>query len=159
MRGRWALAALAWLGVVAAATTAGVAVVGSLGQGILGRDAAPLRPDEVLTRLSAGATPRPGSSASPMSTPGSSAPASSGAGSPVAQVLAIRGGTVVASCVDGQVSLLTWTPAQGYQADHVVRGPAAVASIRFKAHDDGDDVRVEVVCVAGEPRAHPASDD
>jgi hypothetical protein len=43
-------------------------------------------------------------------------------------------------------------PAQGYQADHVGRGPAPTATLTFEA--DNTDIRVSISCPGGIPAIH-----
>jgi hypothetical protein len=64
---------------------------------------------------------------------------------------------VTASCAGGRATLVTWTPAQGYRADDLVRGPATTPSLTFKS--DRQEYRVTVGCAAGEPVAHSGKDD
>jgi len=48
--------------------------------------------------------------------------------------------------------LLYWSPSQGFQADDVHRGPAAITSVTFRGPDDS--VVMRVSCPAGIPVAH-----
>jgi hypothetical protein len=70
---------------------------------------------------------------------------------PRTEVLATAGGTIVAECAGDRVTLRSWSPAQGYEVDDVDRGPAARARVKFKG--DRGEVRVEVKCVGGAPKA------
>jgi hypothetical protein len=72
-------------------------------------------------------------------------------------VLATAGGTIVASCAAGQVTMLSWSPAQGYRTDDVNRGPAGSASVKFKA--GRTELTVTVTCVGDQPEAVTAVDD
>jgi hypothetical protein len=63
---------------------------------------------------------------------------------------AAKGGTVVVACDGDLARLVSWSPAQGYRADHAVRGPAARASILFES-DTANDVTVVVTCAGGTP--------
>jgi hypothetical protein len=45
--------------------------------------------------------------------------------------------------------LLTWSPAQGYQVDRYVQGPAAVASVRFWSNSLV--VTMNISCPGGTP--------
>lgn len=67
--------------------------------------------------------------------------------------LASLGGTVIARCVGPSAYLVSWSPAQGYEADEVHRGPGRVASVVFQG--DGQRVWLGVHCVAGIPERIP----
>jgi hypothetical protein len=77
-------------------------------------------------------TPTPAQSTTPAGTPFSS-----------------QGGTVVATCESAGAYLLTWSPAQGYQVDRYVQGPAAVASVRFWSNSLA--VTMSISCQGGTP--------
>lgn len=76
-------------------------------------------------------------------------------------------GTAVAECRSGTrtVTLLSWSPAQGYSADDVEPGPTRTATVELERasddSDDGDDRTVAVECVHGKPHTslHKDSDD
>jgi hypothetical protein len=70
---------------------------------------------------------------------------------------ATTGGSIVARCSAGDVTLLSWSPAQGYRTDDVEPGPATAATVKFKA--DRTEVWVTVTCVAGEPTAASSVDN
>jgi serine/threonine-protein kinase len=70
---------------------------------------------------------------------------------PKTEVLATAGGTIVAECTGDQVTLRSWSPAQGYGVHDVDRGPASRTRIRFRG--DSGEVRVEITCVGGAPKA------
>jgi hypothetical protein len=138
---------LLWLAVAAAATAAGVAAIDVLEDGITGSQARPLDDAGVrraLAHATASATPRPDPSTPP----------ASGA---VTRNLAAGGGTVKASCVGERATILAWTPAQGFRAEDVSRGPATVASLKLSS--DEDEYEVTVTCASGVPVAHPVKDD
>jgi len=59
------------------------------------------------------------------------------------------GGTVIASCAAGQVTLTNWIPNSGYGTDGSNPGPAASAWVKFKS--GGTEVTVTVSCVNGKP--------
>jgi hypothetical protein len=67
------------------------------------------------------------------------------------RLLASSGGTVVARCLSNGAYLLYWSPAQGFHAEGVSRGPNETARLVF----DNDDrwVRVTVSCDKGVPQA------
>src|SRR5439155_12282407 len=73
----------------------------------------------------------------PPAEPPTVSPTASAGGVPVSprpdRVLTSTGGTVVARCVDGGAYLVSWSPAQGYRAEEVRRGRAAVARVSFAA--------------------------
>jgi hypothetical protein len=66
-------------------------------------------------------------------------------------VLSSQGGTVVAECQSPGVYLVSWSPAQGYEVDHVTRGPAATAQVTFDS--TANSVTMAVTCPAGVPTA------
>ncbi len=69
------------------------------------------------------------------------------------KLLTSRGGTTAASCDNGLARLLYWSPAQGFEADDVNKGPARVASVSFTDSNGG--VVMRVACTsAGVPVAH-----
>lgn len=159
MRGRWALAGAAWMVAASLTTAAAVAAVNSLGEGIFGEADRPLRQSEVTSRLSASPDVQPTQAPSAAVSPGSSPSGAVTVPPAVPRVLGTDGGTIVATCAGNLVTLLSWSPRQGYQADHVVRGPALLASLRFKARSGGGDVRAQVSCVNGEPRVAIVDED
>jgi hypothetical protein len=61
------------------------------------------------------------------------------------------GGTVMASCQSGLAYLQYWTPSQGYQADDVIRGPAATARIGFEQL--ASEYEISVTCNGSNPVA------
>ncbi|WP_440099599.1 hypothetical protein [Streptosporangium sp. H16] len=62
------------------------------------------------------------------------------------------GGKVIARCENGLVTLRSWSPAQGFQADDVERGPAGRARVEFESEED--EVKVEVHCAADGSPVH-----
>lgn len=147
---RWPLAIAAWLAAAALATAASIGAVGSLSRGLFGPSDAPLRETEVEAQL-APTTPAPRES-SPAPAESSRAPAEN-------RALATAGGSIVASCTGGLAYLDSWIPRSGFETDHVQRGPAATASLRFKARSGGDSVRAQVTCRDGEPALAVVDDD
>jgi hypothetical protein len=97
-----------------------------------------------LARPSHVASTAPGSGATPTS-PTRSSPFSS------------TGGTVLASCSDGKVTLTGLIPGDGYGTDGELAGPAASAWVRFKSA--AAEVTVTVTCVNRQPSFSQASDD
>jgi hypothetical protein len=61
----------------------------------------------------------------------------------------------VASCQPGGAYLQYWSPDQGFEADDVSRGPAAVATVTFEAPSGG--VVMRVSCTSGTPSAQLAA--
>ena len=159
MNRRIVLVAAAWLFGAALTATAAAAAVNAVGSGLLGQSSPVLSQDEVQRRLSGTAQPESPGVEVPTGTPSAAGPSPSGdTPSPAAaRVLATAGGTVVARCAAGQVSLVSWSPAQGYRTDDVNRGPAAAASVKFKSSDT--EVTVTATCVGDEPQAATATDN
>jgi hypothetical protein len=137
MRARPLVAGLAaW--VVGAATAVGVGLISLtlIGGGVtegpfqqLTQSAVPVatQPSLPVPENSADATPTPGPSAD--------------------RTISTQGGSVVAECRDGQAYLVGWSPAPGYKASDIKRGPAATAKLEFEGHERK--VKVSVVCSAG----------
>lgn len=157
--GRGLVAVLGWAVAVSSATAVSVAAVDLLGEGITGRSVQPLSPAEVERALDqATATPPGGNTASPSESPSGSPSASPGASGGVTRVLAVGGGTVVASCARGQVTIRSWSPNQHFTADLKDRGPDRTASIEFESDDE--EYEVDVSCDdSGAPVAQTAADD
>ncbi|GIG49603.1 hypothetical protein ACFO1B_38185 [Dactylosporangium siamense] len=146
---RWVLAGAAWLLTVAVATAVATWAVGSMRQGIFGTSDAPYSEADVEARLAASSSgPTPPPPTPPTASASTAAPVPTG----VVRALTTPGGTIVAACEAGLVTLRSWAPNAGFEAERVQRGPAAVASLRFKARSGGGDVRAQVTCVDGEPR-------
>jgi hypothetical protein len=143
---------MAWVVVAFLTTLVGLAAINSLGDGILGSADRPLSPSGVDDRLASSQaepstptteTPSP---ASPTTEPTEPHPQT------VTKVLATPGGSVVLECrPDGGIFLKSWITAQGYQADHVVQGPGAQVSIRFRQGGKGHGLRPGFACRAGQP--------
>ena len=84
---------------------------------------------------------------------GNGGPGSGQGGDAVRATLSSGGGTVVASCRNGQVTLVTWSPAIGYRVHQVVAGPASEVEISFEA-DNRHEVSMAITCGSnGSPRA------
>jgi hypothetical protein len=115
-------------------------------------------PQAVATPASAPASPVPSTSASLVSDP-SASPAPSTSAEPVtgrSGVIDTAGGSVIARCEDGLVTLRAWSPAQGFHVDKVERGPADRARVEFKS--DETDAKVEVRCSADGSPVHRIHD-
>lgn len=141
-RTRSLLAIGGWLIAAAAATALGLLATGAAGTGITGTTPAPLSEQQVDRALAASSPAPP---ARPSATP-STAPGG------VTRALDTRGGTLIARCQDGQVTLVSWSPAQGYDTEDIRPGPAPAAEITFQTH--GAEIQVRVDCAAGVPTAH-----
>jgi serine/threonine-protein kinase len=144
---------MAWLIVAFLTTLVGLAAVNSLGDGILGSAERPLTHESVEAQLSSSA-PAPASSPSdsPSDSPSvSPSPPVTPSAEPVSRTFSSGGGTVTAGCDGDLVTLKYWSPAQGYEADHVVPGPGPTASIRFRQGGRGHGIRLAFGCDNGEP--------
>ncbi|MEV5598162.1 hypothetical protein [Streptomyces sp. NPDC052496] len=188
MAWRSVAATAAWVCAVAAAGGLGAWSLASADTGGRHERAVPLDDGGVRDKLAAAraASPEPGapspssegpSSEGPSSAqsggPGSpsgpaASPSRTASGSPTARpagggTVRLAGGTATAECrTDGRVYLTAWSPATGYRADDVRRGPAATAAIEFEPLDDhsGDDHAYTLRCAAdGRPQAAQAPDD
>jgi serine/threonine-protein kinase len=134
---------MAWLIVAFLTTLVGLAAVNSLGDGILGSAERPLTHESVEAQLSSSApAPTSAPSPSPVATPSVEA---------VAHTFSSAGGTVTAACDGDLVTLKYWSPAQGYEADHVAPGPGPSASIRFRQGGRGHGIRLAFGCANGAP--------
>ena len=164
MKRRWGLAAVAWIVAAGLTTFVGIAAVGSLGDGILGSPDRPLSRGNVESQLAT--SPLPPSSlppaASEIPSEPSKAPPTSFSPSPKSsRVLTSDGGTVVASCSGGLVTLVSWSPAQGYHVVQADRGPAKTVTVRFsddREHEDHYKV-LTVFCRNGRPETTSGEDD
>jgi hypothetical protein len=136
----------AWLLGAGAATAGSLLAVSVLGQGLAPAPSQQLTVAAVNRALaseapeatqSAAPMPPVSSSATPLTprtkkgSPRPSASRPAPAPQPASTVLTSVGGTVVAGCQPAGAYLVTWSPAQGYQATRVVRGPAATAKVAF----------------------------
>ncbi|MGN6679438.1 MAG: hypothetical protein ACTHKL_16880, partial [Streptosporangiaceae bacterium] len=150
MSKRAALISALLLAGVAIAVIGATAALGVIGNGAFGPGKTLTQADvrRSLAQQSAPAQPT-------QATPRSSAPASPPASGSEAVSFASSGGTVLASCSSGQVTLSSWIPAQGYETDGVSRGPARSAWVRFKS--SGAEVTVTATCAGGRPRFAAAS--
>jgi hypothetical protein len=148
---------LAWAATAIAATGAAVAVLGLLGGALTGTSGRVLSGEEVRAAL-ASITPAPSTSApvpnTPTATEQPGSPTASGPVSPsprVGRLVQTAGGTVIAVCEGGKVTLRSWSPAQGYSVDGVEPGPGREASVEFEPGGEGDDVEVTIFCQDGRP--------
>jgi hypothetical protein len=98
-----------------------------------------------------------------VATPSASASRSRPASSPRAQattaatstVLTSAGGTLVAQCRPSGAYLVSWSPAPGYEAGAVVRGPASTAQVAFNSA--ANTVTMTVSCSTGVPTVSTVS--
>jgi hypothetical protein len=86
-------------------------------------------------------TPSPSDSASPAPAPARSW------GTP--RRLDSTGGSVVARCYGADAYLMYWSPAPGYHAEDVTRGPAATARLQFEGVGE---YQLTIQCVNGVPQ-------
>lgn len=89
------------------------------------------------------------SSASLPSTSASQQPQTTGSAHSSERSLGNPGGVAVAQCLGGQAYLVSWTPAQDYQAGYTQRGPSRVATVVFVGAVRNWPLRV--ACVNGVP--------
>jgi hypothetical protein len=149
MNRRILLGIAGWLTVAVAATTAGVAAIDVLEEGITGQNVRALD-DEAVHRALArsgvkAAHPTLTVSPSPSPTDG------------VLRNLGTQGGTVTARCLDGQVTILAATPAQGFHTGDIEHGPATSATLTFES--DSTEYVATVTCVNGSPSVRSTEDD
>lgn len=146
--GRAVLAGIGWIVAAAAAATFATAALDTLGGGLLAPTVSPLSPGEVDREL-AGRSPTPAQSGiRPSPCPSCDQPTPSRAStaapatrpprtaSPIAggtRSLTVPAGSVVARCANDLAQLLSWSPAPGYRVTGIDAGPAAVASLTFRA--------------------------
>jgi hypothetical protein len=71
--------------------------------------------------------------------------------------LTSSGGDVVARCTTAGAYLVFWTPAQGFRAEHVNRGPAPAATLAFEGLNA--EVKLTVTCSGGVPQLQVTHDD
>lgn len=163
---RRAVASLvAWLVGTAVATGVGLLTIRLLGDGLTTNTVQPLSTEAVRDALAETASPSgrgtpsssaraPGTTASGTNTPGTTTPdrpPATTAPRSTQDVLSSAGGTVVARCTGSTVSLISSSPAQGFEVHDVKAGPASVAEVEFRS----DSLRVEmtITCAGGTPKA------
>jgi hypothetical protein len=144
----WAKVVAALVGWVAGAATA-VAV------GLFALSAINLQPGSQgglpqIPAVTAGANPSPATSSPP--SPAATQAAAPSSATSVERILTSQGGSVIARCVAAGAYLVSWSPAQGYKAEDVRRGPAGTAKLKFEFRDGGEYV-VSVQCLNGIPQA------
>ena len=160
----------AWLLGAAAATGGSLLAVSALGQGLApapSQQRTAIAVSRALASEAAEATgpasPQPSASASatplvprakkasPKPSVPPSVPPPAPAPQPATTVLTSIGGAVVAGCQNAGAYLVSWSPAQGYEVDHVVRGPAATAQVAFAGLRKL--VTMNISCPGGRPAA------
>ena len=130
---------MAWAVGAATAVMVGLLALSSVGAGLFG-PADPLAPAaEPLVSPSTSVTSMPTNSVSAGPIVG------------VERTLASAGGTVVAQCIDADAYLVLWSPAPGFHAEDVRRGPAPVARVTFETR--GQEVKLAVRCVDRVPQS------
>lgn len=150
MNRRFLLAVTGWLVAAGAATATGLAAVHVIGPGITGPVGEVV--SEAAVARSLAATP-PTATAVPTGVPGpSTRPGAGPTDDPNAdRVVSTPGGTVVARCLEDEVLLVSWAPAQGYGIKEVDREPDTHAQVTFEG--TAGQVEVDLSCVAGRPTA------
>jgi hypothetical protein len=175
VRSRILLGVGAWVLGAASATAGSLYAVDQLGQSLVAQHTKQISVAMVNAELALENTDGTTQGASPTSSPSTSASPSPSASHrrhrPAAvlpgkahrvvhqqssKLLTSQGGTAAASCDNGLARLLYWSPAQGFEADDVFKGPATVASVKFTDSTGG--VLMRVTCTsAGTPAAHVSS--
>jgi hypothetical protein len=144
--------AAVWLGALVAAATFGVTTVSALRASAGSSE--PLSQQEVSQRLArASAVPAPS-----VTGPGQLATQPSISATPsghaARQYFTTSGGSLWATCTDGQATVDTMTPRQGYRLDSFDTGPSATVWVKFKQESDhghNSEYHVTVTCVGGVP--------
>jgi len=158
----------AWLLGASAATGGSLLAVSVLGQGLAPAPSQQLTVAAVNRALASeaaeatrSAAPMPparppvSSSATPLAPrPKKSSPAPSPPAPQPATDLTSTGGSVVAGCQPAGAYLVSWSPAQGYQASSVLRGPAATVKVTFAGSRKL--VTMAISCRGGVPTASTA---
>jgi len=146
-----------------------IAVVGAtaalrlIGTGGLGPGGTPLSQADVQRAL-AEQPPTTPAQRTPQPTPSHRSPSGQPSGHhsaptahPVSGSFSSSGGSVIARCLSGQVTIARWIPAQGYATDGYLQGPAASAWVKFKSATS--EVTVTATCGSGGPHFSTAADD
>ncbi|KUL40749.1 serine/threonine-protein kinase [Actinoplanes awajinensis] len=105
----------------------------------------------ISVTASAAISPAAPSSAAASANPSASAPPSSSAPADPGTLLESKGGAVYAVCESGNVKLIDWEPAEGYEVERADPGPGLTASVVFAA--DLSRYRMSVTCFSGKPSA------
>jgi hypothetical protein len=155
----------AWLLGAVTATTGSMIAVNELAHGLLDQQTQHLGGATVSADLDTGlasvspapaatsAGRKPGSKpAAPVRRSASAATSAAAGQSPAGTLLVSGDGTVMAACQPDGAYLLYWSPDQGFEADDVFRGPAAITSVTFRG--PASSVVMRVTCRSGTPVAH-----
>jgi hypothetical protein len=129
---------MAWVLGATVAVSVGLVALSFIGAGLSDPAVQPLSPRGPGEPPAASSTPDSGVSGLATSSP---------AAASADQTLASRGGTVIAACRPTGAYLVGWSPAPGYRATDVARGPGEVAKLKFVG--DGREIEVSVRCVDG----------
>jgi hypothetical protein len=140
---RTALAVAGWLAAAVAATLTGLGAVRIIGEGITGTAAATLSQEQVADALAA---PAP-ATRTPIPRPTASGPT---------KTFVTDGGTVVARCENGLVTLVSWAPALGFQVTDADPGPDDDAEVKFRSNNQEQET--QVTCKEGSPTLTPDDD-
>ncbi len=149
------VSAVAWSVGVAISVTVGLLALRAVGLD-LGDETAvqPLTSGTVGTASSPEESPEESPVESPSAEPATSATSPSPsvtarAGSD--RWLTSSGGNVLARCSGGQAFLVSWSPAPGYRAEDIQRGPAPAARLTFEG--TGSEFKMTVTCAGDVPQS------
>ncbi|KXK62757.1 septum formation initiator [Micromonospora rosaria] len=173
---RTLLAAVGWLATAVLATGLGLGAIRLVGEGIAGTPGGVLSQEEVARALASPVPSAPAVSGTPT---GPGAPGAGPSGTPQTptavpsatppvtpsaspagsqRVFVVTGGSAVAECRSGGAAfLVSWSPAQGYRAVEIDRGPDDDVEVSFVG--PGGEHELQVECVGGEPVLIPDDDD
>lgn len=131
------------------ASAVGLFAVSLFSEGLTGTSSTPLSNDAVAEALAsataAGGSPVPPTTPDPQPTDIGKA-----------RSLGSPGGTLIARCDGANAYLLSWSPAQGWEVEDHLRGPARSTMVTFEGDNDSNDdrqVTVTVTCRSGQPVA------
>jgi hypothetical protein len=145
MNRRQLLVIAGWLATALVATVAGVALIGRLGESLSGPSGDVLSAGQVRQALATITTASP-AYATPPAAPSTTRPAPDATVTPGpssrTKLITTRGGVVMASCHGDQVTLHSWSPAQGYEVDDVDPGPDDEAEVIFESDDSETEIKV-----------------
>jgi hypothetical protein len=133
----------------------GILALSLIGGGLASGEVRPVPEDGPVVVPSTPASPPPTPSPSSAAPPPSVGSPSATSGPP--RQLASVGGTAVVRCTGPSAYLVSWSPAQGYEADDVHRGPGRTVSVLFRG--GGQHVWLAAHCVAGIPERIPDHHD
>ena len=177
---------LGWMIGAIIATAVGLGAVSLLSAGLTSGESTPLSREAVASALASATASQPGRTPTPFtsipparsqtisprtpsapssSTPSSSTPSSSirtPAARPVTRSVTSRGGSAIVECTGAWAYLVSWSPAQGWEVEDQVRGPARSVLVIFDGDNDAVDdltVTITVTCKAGAPVAAVVTSD